>query len=104
MPLGTVTTPTATMGGDNTRPLPVSVRKASCGADEGVFFVFLTEGEGCMAKVNTFFSYYRDLCAHSCGGGMSAQSSLIGRLQGPQREMTEQVGRRPGPSPQRRSP
>lgn len=43
-----------------------------------------------MTKVNiTIFSYYNDLCVHNFSSGMSSRRSLIGRLQGPQREMTE---------------
>lgn len=45
-----------------------------------------------MTEVNiTIFSYYNDLCVHNFSGGMSSRRSLIGRLQGPQREMTERA-------------
>lgn len=39
----------------------------------------------------TICAYYGDLCVHNFSSGVSAQRSLIGRLQGPQREMTERA-------------
>lgn len=43
-----------------------------------------------MTEVNiTIFSYYNDLCVHNFSSGMSFRRSLIGRLGGPQRGMTE---------------
>lgn len=54
------------------------------------FAYFSQKEKGCEAEVNiTIFSYYSDLCVHNFSSGMSSQRSLIGRLWGPQREMTE---------------
>lgn len=45
-----------------------------------------------MPKVNiTIFSYSSDLCAHNFSSGVLSRRSLIGRHQGPQREMTERA-------------
>jgi hypothetical protein len=60
--------------------------------DKWMLFLFLTKGEGLQTKVNiTIFSCYDDLCVHNFSLGMSSPRFLIGRLQGPQGEMTEQA-------------
>ena len=73
--------------------LPRRVSQASAGKSlplcqmDECFPYFSQKEKGCMTKVNiTIFSYYRDLSVH-----MSSRRSLIGRLQGPQREMTERA-------------
>jgi len=56
------------------------------------FAYFSQKEKGCKAEVNiTIFSYYSDLCVHNFSSGMSSLRSLIGRLWGPQREMTERA-------------
>lgn len=59
-------------------------------ARPGRFSYFSQKEKGCMTKAKiTICAYYGDLCVHNVSSGVSSQRSLIGRLQGPQREMTE---------------